>query len=95
MKNSMIDLNDHLMSQMEDLCDPKLKGDKLDEKIKQAKAAALVADKIIGNAKNMIRGMEILSDNGVKLSPEDAVPGLIMKRPAIPAPEGGKEATDG
>jgi len=49
MKNTMIDLNNHLFAQMERLSDEDLKGDKLAEEISRARSVTDVASKIIAN----------------------------------------------
>ena len=50
MKNTLVDLNNHLFEQMERLNDEDLKGEELEKEIARSKAIAGIADKIIENA---------------------------------------------
>lgn len=50
MKNSLMDLNDHLFEQLERLNDEDLNDEELNLEIKRAKAMADISGKIIDNA---------------------------------------------
>lgn len=50
MKNTMIDLNNHLFEQMERLNDDELNNEELDKEIRRAKAMTEVSSQIIENA---------------------------------------------
>lgn len=50
MKNTLIDLNNHLFEQMERLNDEELNDEDLDKEIKRAKAMTDVSSRIIENA---------------------------------------------
>lgn len=51
MKNKLIDLNNHLFSQLERLGDEQLSGDRLQEEINRSKAITSVSSQIISNAR--------------------------------------------
>ena len=50
MKNKLTDLNDHLMAQIERLCEEGIATDKLEDEIARAKALAPLANNVIANA---------------------------------------------
>lgn len=51
MKNTIMDLNNHMFAELERLSDEDLSGEKLQEEISRAKAVGDIANKIIDNAK--------------------------------------------
>lgn len=54
MKNTLIDLNNHLFEQLERLNDDELKGDSLKEEIMRAKSMTDIAGTIIDNAQTVL-----------------------------------------
>ncbi|MEX1669107.1 hypothetical protein AB4876_09300 [Zhongshania guokunii] len=54
MKNSLLDLNNHLFCALERLNDEKLKGDKLTEELNRSKAITGIAREAVANAKVML-----------------------------------------
>jgi hypothetical protein len=50
MKNSLIDLNDHLFVLIERLGDEDLKGEKLEEEITRSKAVSQISKDVVSNA---------------------------------------------
>ena len=56
MKNTLIDLNDHLFKRLEKLNDDDVKGDELLEEINRAKAMSGMAENIIHASEVLLRG---------------------------------------
>ena len=54
MKNKLVDLNNHLFTQLEKLNDDDLVGDKLQEEVSRTKAMTNVAKEIVSNGKLML-----------------------------------------
>lgn len=61
MKNSMLDLHNHLFAQLERLSDESIKGDELIEEINRAKAVMGVADALVQNATLMLEAEKLKS----------------------------------
>ena len=61
MKNSMLDLHNHLFAQLERLSDELLKDGQLSEEIGRAKAVIGVADVIVKNASLMLEAESLKS----------------------------------
>lgn len=59
MKNSMLDLYNHLMLQIETLTDEDLKGEELQEAIKRSTAVTKVADTMIANAGVVLKAEQL------------------------------------
>lgn len=59
MKNSLTDLHDHLMAQVEALRDESLKGDELAEEVERSKAVSAVAKQIIDNSKTVLEAKKL------------------------------------
>ncbi len=69
MKNKLIDLNNHLFSQLERLSDEDTTGDKLSEEIERSRAVGGVARSIIDNAKLALDAHKALGDTVRDLPP--------------------------
>ena len=54
MKNTLVDLNDHLFEQLERLNDEELRGEDLKDEIIRAKSISDIASKIIDNANTVL-----------------------------------------
>lgn len=63
-KNKLVDLNDHLFSELERLGDEDLKGDELKEELDRAKALSDVSEKIINNASLMLKAIHEQNEYG-------------------------------
>jgi hypothetical protein len=61
MKNSMLDLHNHLFAQLERLSDESIKGDVLREELSRAKAVMGVADVLVNNATLMLEAERLKS----------------------------------
>jgi len=69
MKNQLIDLNDHLFTQLERLSDEDLKGDKLKEEVGRAKSVSNVAAQIINNANLCLKAQIAINDGLINAAP--------------------------
>lgn len=58
MKNTLVDLNNHLFAELERLADEELQGEKLSEEIERAKAIREIASQVINNANTALRAQE-------------------------------------
>lgn len=72
MKNSLVDLNNHLFAQMERLSEEDLKGEKLQEEIARTKSITSVANSIIQNARLVLEAQIELGGKN-----KAAIPGLL------------------
>jgi len=59
MKNTLVDLNNHLFEQLERLNDENLKGEELQEEIDRSKAVSDIASKIVSNASLALQAAKI------------------------------------
>lgn len=62
MKNTLVDLNNHLFEQLERLNDEELKGENLKEEIMRAKSITDIASKIIDNANTVLDAKKLQVD---------------------------------
>lgn len=74
MKNTLVDLNNHLFAQLERLSDEDLKGDKLAEEIKRAQAVTGVAREIVANGSLVLKA-RIAADD--KMNPKTTFPAIL------------------
>ena len=74
-KNNLVNLNDHLFSELERLGDEDLKGDDLKDELERAKALSDVSEKIINNASLMLKAVHEQNEYGS--FPKD-VPKLLL-----------------
>ena len=64
MKNTLVDLNNHLFAQIERLNDEELTNDELDMEIKRAKAMTDISTKIIDNADLVLQAENLRVEYG-------------------------------
>jgi hypothetical protein len=69
MKNKMIDLNNHLFSQMERLCKDNLSSEELANEIERSKAISLVARNIIDNGKLALDASKAIAERSIPKLP--------------------------
>jgi hypothetical protein len=74
MKNSLVDLNNHLFEQLERLNDEDLKGEELEVELKRAKAITGVANSIINNASVILDAQKHTDEYGRN---KEAMPKLL------------------
>lgn len=75
MKNKLIDLNDHLFTQLERLNDEDLKGESLSEEINRSKAVTSVSKEIVSNARLALEAQKFRQDAG--LIAKDTMPKML------------------
>lgn len=74
MKNTLVDLNNHLFAEMERLSDEDLSGEALDAEISRAKALTGVSSQIIQNGKLMLDAIKFQDD---RMSLDTVVPRML------------------
>ncbi len=62
MKNTLVDLNDHLFAQLERLNDEDIKGEELQDEITRAKAVTGIASQIIANADIVLKAKKLQAE---------------------------------
>lgn len=65
MRNTLVDLNNHLFAEIERLGEEDLKGEDLKEEIKRADAIAKIGSSIIENANTALRAASLMLEYGV------------------------------
>jgi hypothetical protein len=84
MKNRLSDLNDHLFTQIERLCDETLDAEAIKREATRADAISAVADQIIRGAQLQLRAAEMVVQHGARITPY--LPPAIWARPAQEPP---------
>ena len=74
MKNTLIDLNNHLFAQLERLSDEELKGEALSEEIDRAKSIAVIAKTIIDTG-SLVLDAKKFRDNRIDI--ENNLPKML------------------
>lgn len=75
MKNKLVDLNNHLFTQLERLNEEDISGEDLDKEIKRADAIAKVAMQIIESSSVTLRAAGLIAEYGGNL---DSISALII-----------------
>ena len=70
MKNTLLDLNNHLFEQMERLNDEELTDEELEKEIKRSEAMVDISQQIIDNAHIMLKATEINLEYGKNVTPK-------------------------
>ena len=65
MKNSLMDLNNHLFAQLERLSDEDLKGEDLKDEISRSKSVTAVSSQIVANARLALDAQLAANDIGI------------------------------
>lgn len=77
MKNTLVDLNNHLFAELERLSDEDLKGEELEEEIRRADAVCGVSMQIIQNGALALKA-EQFKENSISATP--ALPEFLQGR---------------
>ena len=81
MKNSMLDLHNHLMARMEELGDEELEGEKLDGALRRAEASVKVAGAMIDNSRLVLDARKLIAEHRNTVDPAD-MPMLTARKQA-------------
>ncbi|MCO6050887.1 hypothetical protein NGM99_13970 [Mesorhizobium sp. RP14(2022)] len=85
MKNRLVDLNNHLFSQLERLTDEAMTAEQIEQEVKRSDAIVAVSEQIIRNADLSLKAVSLVATHGDRFA--QALP--MMTAPA-PAEEGGQ-----
>lgn len=77
MKNTLIDLNNHLFEQIERLNDEDLSEDQLDRELKRAEGMTKIAAQIIQNGELAYKTMRHMDEYGYGLDRHRQVPAML------------------
>ena len=75
MKNSMLDLHNHLMAQIETLGDEDLRGEELQEAIQRSQAMTKVAGTMIANAAVVLKAEQMRRE--AQIDPDEPLPPML------------------
>lgn len=79
MKNTLVDLNNHLFAQLERLGDEDLSGEDLDRELRRSDAMGKIASQIIDNAELAYKTMKHMDEYG-SVAKGRAVPEMLEVR---------------
>lgn len=69
MKNRLIDLNNHLFSQMERLSEEKLTAEQIEQEVKRSEAIVAVSEQIIRNSDISLKAASLVANHGDRFKP--------------------------
>lgn len=69
MKNRLIDLNNHLFSQMERLSDENLTSEQIEQEVKRSEAIVAVSEQIIRNSDISLKAANLVANHGDRFKP--------------------------
>ena len=78
MKNTILDLNNHLFEQLERLNDEDLSEEQIDIELRRAEGMTKIAEKIIQNGELAYKTMRHMDDYGYGLDKNRAIPAMLM-----------------
>ena len=91
MKNSVINVNDHLIARLEELGQENLSAEELDNVVKRAEASVKVASALTANGRIVLDAQRFAAEHGVEFDRETAPMLTGRKRPATLPPAGSRE----
>ena len=77
MKNTLLDLNNHLFEQLERLNDEEITDEKLDQELKRAEGMTRIAAQIIQNGELAYKTMVHMDEYGYDLDRNRAIPAML------------------
>ena len=69
MKNRLIDLNNHLFSQLERLTDENMTPEQIETEVERSEAIVAVSEQIIRNSELSLRAAQLVANHGDRLKP--------------------------
>lgn len=69
MKNRLLDLNNHLFSQLERLTDEGLSSEQIEQEVKRADAIVAVSEQIIRNSDLTLKAANLVANHGDRFKP--------------------------
>lgn len=78
MKNSLVDLNNHLFLALERLNDDSIQGENLETEMNRSKTITMVSKSIIENASLMLEAKKHFDEYGINMSDAQHVPEVLL-----------------
>lgn len=69
MKNRLLDLNNHLFSQLERLTDEGMSSEQIEQEVKRADAIVAVSEQIIRNSDLTLKAANLVANHGDRFKP--------------------------